>query len=252
MTIAAIFDAAKSASPAARRRAGLAGMMLASAVALQGCGETGSSSDLLLQVTKAGLASTADQVGLGPEAPPAQVLTRDQINALSGALIGVSSNGSPMAYMLAIAARPDGQVVYFNGAKQSLVMDGGALASGHGLADPRIGYRSDPDEDFLVAQRPVAEWPAQVTRVMRFFDAQSRPFARTFLCAPRAVGPTQITLAEVTFDVIEVEETCRSPYQEFVNRYWADEETGFVWKSVQWYGPVLGSIEISILTPYAP
>ncbi|MDF2235530.1 YjbF family lipoprotein [Albimonas sp. CAU 1670] len=226
--------------------------MLAGLALLAGCGAQGSTTELMRRLGETALSSLAGTVGLGETPEPPRQLTRAEINQINGALIGASSNGSPMAYFLAYAAKPDGKVTYFNPTRQSLTFDGAALLSGHGLGDQRTGYRSDPDEDFLVTQRPVREWPGQVTRVMRFLDGVGRPFARTFLCAPRAIGPTELVIAEVTFDVIEVEETCRSPYLTIVNRYWADEETGFVWKSVQWFGPERGSLEISVLTPFAP
>ena len=241
------------ASGSRGRAPSLGAALLAGAARLAGCGPQGSSTELVRELGGLALDSLAGAVGLESEpAEPPRQLTRAEINQIDGALIGASISDSPMAYFIAFAAKPDGKVTYYNPTKQSLTMQGGALLSGHGLGDERIGYRSDPAEDFLVAQRPVREWPGQVTRVMRFIDAEGRPFARTFLCAPRAIGPTRILVAEVTFDVIEVEETCRSPYRTIVNRYWADEETGFVWRSLQWYGPERGSLEISILTPFAP
>ncbi|SFI49423.1 YjbF family lipoprotein [Albimonas pacifica] len=234
-----------------RRRLRLAAALLAGAGVLAACGGEGSSTELLRRLGSTALGSIGDQLGTTDEAEPPRVLSRAEINAIEGALIGVQVEGAPMAYFLAFAAKPDGPVTYFNLARQSLAFDGAALLSGHALGDQRIGYRSDPSEDFLVAQRPVREWPGQVTRVMRFLDGVGRPFARTFVCAPRPIGPTQIPLAEVTFDVIEVEETCRSPYRTIVHRYWAEEETGFVWRSVQWFGPERGYLEISVLTPFS-
>jgi len=241
----------RGGSKRAARRSSLAALA-AGAMLLAGCGPQGSSTELLSRLGETAADALGDSLGLGgePAAPPAP-LTRAQINAIEGALLGVRVDDSPMAYFIAVAAKPDGTVTYYNPTKQSLTFKGGALLSGHALGDQRIGYRSDPQEDFLAAQRPVREWPGQVTRVMRFLDGVGEPFARTFLCAPRAIGPTQIEIAEVTFEVIEVEETCRSPYRTIANRYWADEETGFVWKSVQWFGPERGSLEISILTPFA-
>ena len=238
---------------ARRRRLSLAAALLAGAGVLAACGGQGSSTELLRRMGETAYASLSDSIGLGEEsAEPPRVLTRAEINAIEGALIGVRVEGAPMAYFIAFAAKPDGTVTYFNPTRQSLAFDGAALLSGHALGDQRTGYRSDPSEDFLVARRPVREWPAQVTRVMRFLDGLGRPFARTFLCAPRPIGPTQISIAEVTFDVIEVEETCRSPYRTVIHRYWAEEDTGFVWRSVQWYGPERGYLEISVLTPFAP
>ena len=243
--------AAAPARPGRRLRLAARGALLAGLTLLAACGREGSDQETLRRLSLTLVDQLRLVTGTQEEGEPPRQLSRAEINDIDSALIGIAPPGEPLAYFVAFAAKPDGKVTYLNPSMQSVTLQGSAVHGVHSLGDQRIGYRADLAEDFLSAPRPVREWPAQVTRVIRFLDGVGRPFSRTFVCAPRPIGPTQLTLADVDFELIEVEETCRSPYRSFTNRYWADEETGFVWKSLQWIGPNRGSLEVTILTPFA-
>jgi hypothetical protein len=47
-----------------------------------------------------------------------------------------------------------------------------------------------------------------------------------------------------------VSETCTGPAGSFENLHFADLETGFVWRSLQWVGPQMDLVDLQILEPY--
>ncbi len=155
-----------------------------------------------------------------------------------------------LAYFAAYAVN-NGRVVYYNPGRQSLTFQGAALAATHGLGTDLAGYRSDPAEDPLVRNRPPAAWPEVVTRVYRFHDAFGDVYSRTFLCRPSVAGAEKLEIGELSFDLVRIEEPCRSTSDDFVNRYWVDAERGYVWRSEQWGGPELGSLTVEVLRPFA-
>lgn len=192
----------------------------------------------------------AELLGLGPEPAPRQLLTRERINAFPAALIGVQRVGNDRTYFAAYSVN-NGRVVYYNPGGQSLTLHGAALASTHGLGIDLAGYRSDTAEDPLVRRRPPQAWPEVLTRVYRFHDPFGNVYSRAFLCRPEVAGAERIEIAELTFDLVRIEEPCRSTSDAFVNRYWVDGATGFVWRSEQWGGPELGLLAIEVLRPFA-
>lgn len=231
-------------------RAAMAAALLLAA-ALAGCGQ-GGRQEAMRSVGQLGLQELRRSLGMeaeGPRAEPA-TMTRAEIEAFPAALIAASIDGAPPAYFHA-AADNGGYVAYQGTGAQTLTFRGAALTATHGLTEDRAGYRSDPARDPLIAPRPPQDWPDRVVRALRFRDSAGKPFSRVFRCAPRVVGPATVTIAGLDFPLIEIEEPCRSPRHAFVNRYWAEAETGRVWKSEQWIGPLRGALTIEVLKPYA-
>lgn len=183
------------------------------------------------------------------EAGPPPTMTRAQIIGVRAAMVTASIDGSPDAFFVALAQNGP-RVTYVTPTRQSLTFDGMALASTHGLGVDLAGYKSDRDADPLITQRPLREWPAQVTRIYRYHDALGGLFSRTFECALRWVGPEQVEIFEIAYDLIQVEETCRSPQRSMTNRYWVDEASGYVWKSRQFVSPERGGLDIKVLVGF--
>ncbi|SDX15397.1 Group 4 capsule polysaccharide lipoprotein gfcB, YjbF [Albimonas donghaensis] len=244
---------ARAGGPSRIIRAALAGVGLA---VLAGCsGGTGSSGGdsgaaVLASVGDVIADQTSGLFGSDDEAPP-PTLTRAQINAINAALVTGSIDESPDAFFVALAINGP-RVTYMTPTRQSLTFDGMALAATHGLGVDLAGYKSDREADPLVTRRPLRDWPARVTRIYRYHDALGGLFTRTFECALRWIGTEPVEIYELTYDLVHVEELCASPYRKMINRYWVDEETGFVWKSRQYVSPERGSVDLKVLTPFAP
>ena len=49
--------------------------------------------------------------------------------------------------------------------------------------------------------------------------------------------PQRIEIVELFFDLVRIEEICGNGTRTFTNVYWAEANSGFIWKSSQWIGP---------------
>ena len=213
----------------ALRRAAPATLLLA----LAACG----SSDTPSIYREAGVLLAGELGGLlGREGDAPQPVTRAQLDEIPFATILVGRPGSPLSAPMFAAAVNDDYVTYVNAAGQSVTLRGGQVTATHGLIADLAAYRSDPGADPEVTRRPPEAWPQEVVRVYRDRDAGGRVFSRTMICRPRVLGPRRIEIAELGFDVVEIEEPCASPTRSLVNRYWVEPATGFMRRSEQWAG----------------
>lgn len=187
----------------------------------------------------------------GGETPPAapHEITRAELNQIPYATISLSSQGSPPAYVVAVAQN-GGHVVYEDSARRSIVIDGGLVTATHGLGFDMKGVAHQADDPIAVPM-PLPEWPARVNRSYRF-SLRSRPdYQIAVACAYQRGVRENIEIAEITFEVVRMVETCADPRRTFVNTYWADPDTGFIWKSEQWLGPRQPPMRIEVIRPYA-
>lgn len=184
-----------------------------------------------------------------PEGPP-PTMTREQIRGVGAAMITASIDGSPDAFFVALA-RNGPRVTYVTPTRQSITLDGMAMASTHGMGVDLAGYRSDREADPLITQRPLRDWPARITRIYRYHDALGGMFTRSFDCDLRWLGTEPVEIYELDFELVQVEEVCRSPYRSMTNRYWVEEATGFVWKSRQFLSPERGSLDLKVLVAFS-
>ena len=56
---------------------------------------------------------------------------------------------------------------------------------------------------------------------------------------------------ERSYSLTRIEEHCRTPRRTFTNTYWAEPDTGFIWKSEQWVGPKVTPFTVQIVNRLA-
>ena len=89
-------------------------------------------------------------------------------------------------------------------------------------------------------------------RLLRSVDLQPKDRAGVLIDSTFRVARTEhIEIAEIRFQTVRVTETnvARGLDWQFVNTYWADPQSGFVWKSVQYFVPELPPAQIEVLKP---
>lgn len=183
------------------------------------------------------------------EGEPRREPTRAQLNELPYAIIAARREGATNpAYLSAITAN-DGYVTYQSPAGRSFTLKGGAIVAHRGLGYDLVGFNSSPD-DPLTTPTPLAEWPKSTTRVYQMRGGDNKIYTRSVVCVPTPGERVDLEIKEVVFDVVEVEDRCRSGTLDFTNRYWVAADTGFVWKSTQWTGPKMFPLILEIIRPY--
>ncbi len=213
-------------------------LALLAAAGLSACGDTDA----------ARFASVVRQSLTGPD-ETAREPTRAELNQVQLATIAVRPEGATRRSYLTATTVNDDYVTYYAPAGRSLTFKGGAIAGHRGLSHDLMGFNSSPN-DPLVTPAPLADWPDRVDRVYQFRGGDGKIFTRAVVCAPIRGEAVKLEIKEIVFDVVEVEDRCRSGALAFSNRYWVAVDTGLIWKSVQWTGPSVRALTVEIIRPF--
>lgn len=180
-------------------------------------------------------------------APPSPAPSRAEIEATGAAVIAVSAGTAPPGYVAALAEN-GGYVTYQDEAGRALVLKGGAIARTYGYPQDLLGLRAAID-DPISSPRPVRSWPGQVDREYQFRVRDGAGYSIVLTCLFER-GPRQfVEILGRRHEVVEVTERCANARREVANRYWADPETGHIWRSRQWIGPYEDPLTVEIVTP---
>ena len=187
----------------------------------------------------------------GEEVPAAEPreMTRAELNEIPYATIALTIGDNPRAFVVPIADN-SGYLVYQDPARRGIVMRGGLVTATHGFGHDldAVQHRRD---DPVAVPTPLPEWPSQVARSYEFTVRGLNPYEIGVLCRYERGAREHVDIVELRFEVVRMVETCANARRTFVNTYWANPETGFIWKSEQWVGPNLSPITVEIIRPYA-
>ena len=184
------------------------------------------------------------------ETQPPPVFTRAQLNAVPFATIAVKDPEGNRAFVVPLADN-GGYLVYQDALRRGIIMFGGLVTATQGLPF-NLGAVRHAQDDPIAKQRPVAEWPGFVFRNYQFIGrGGARDFQITTSCTYQVIAREQIEIIELFFDTVRIAETCTNSARSFTNTYWADPETGFIWRSEQWIGPRQDQLNIEIIRPYS-
>lgn len=183
-----------------------------------------------------------------PEVVETPEITRATLDQIPFALRSIQIDGSPRSFVVATADN-GGNVEYQDRARRSLVFRGGLISASHGLGYNLSGVTSDP-ADPVAIQTPVADWPQGVYRNYEFSLRGRADYEIAVYCTFQPIARERIEIVELFFDVTRVQENCANGRRSFQNMHWADEQTGFIWKSTQWIGPRLDLYTTEVLRPF--
>lgn len=182
-------------------------------------------------------------------APEPPIFTRAQLNEVPFATIALRDAKGNRSYVVPVADN-GGYLNYQDAARRSLIMRGGLITATQGLSYNMSAVRHAV-EDPIVTPTPVAEWPETVFRSYQFkLMGGARDFAITTSCIYTLGQRERIEIVELFFNTVRVDETCSNTQRTFTNSYWADPDTGFIWRSVQWIGPRQEPMNVEIIRPY--
>ena len=125
-----------------------------------------------------------------------------------------------------------------------LATDGARVVATAGTANNLAATRFDSPDPLDDVTR-LAERPATARRVVDLVPASRDPSRMRF-----GVALECRMRAERVTEGLFVEERCGGGAR-FVNRYWADAETGAVWRSEQWVGVEDRPVMIEVVSPPA-
>lgn len=181
------------------------------------------------------------------EAPPE--LTRAALDEIPFATIALRSGDAPRAFIVPVADN-GGYLNYQDVARRGIVMLGGLVTGTHGFGYDLDSVRHAVN-DPIVVPTPLAQWPVELARNYSFTLRGQLDYEIAVQCSVERGAREIVEIVERAFEVVRVVETCVNPQRRFVNTYWVDPGSGFIWKSEQWVGPRIPPMTVEIIRPYA-
>jgi hypothetical protein len=219
------------------------GLALAIAGGLVGC-----SNDDDNTFEQIGALAKASFGGAGkPEPRPER--TRAELNEIPFATIALTFGDGPRTFMVPLSDN-GGYLNYLDASNRGLVMFGGAVSGTKALGQDVVAVRYQAN-DPVANPTPVADWPGQVYRDYQFTQRDGADYSITLACVFERLAAETIEIVEITFDVVRISEVCTNARRQVTNTYWAEADSGFIWKSRQWLGPHIDQATIEIIRPYS-
>jgi hypothetical protein len=184
-------------------------------------------------------------VSTGLEAPPA--ITLEQAQKVPYSSLGYRLGGSA-EQMLVLASQQGDHLMWTSAERRTLVTKGGRIVKTGGfpwnLSDT---YFHTPDIVATGLQHTLPAGP--ITRIADFQDIAK--FGSRLVSRYVRKGPSTITILGASLPTITVQEHCHCKDfdWDFVNTFWVDRESGFVWRSKQHVHPNLAPFSVEIFRP---
>ncbi|MEM9737199.1 MAG: YjbF family lipoprotein, partial [Pseudomonadota bacterium] len=190
-----------------------------------------------------------EQLRPSEPAPEPVTVTRAQLNQIPFATISLAIQESPPAFVVPLADN-GGYLTYMDQTRRGIVMQGGAVVGTLGFGIDLNGVRSAAN-DPVAQPTPLSRWPGQVYRSYQYLQRDGPEYTISLTCVFERVARERIEIVEISYDVVRVAETCTNRARQVVNQYWVEEETGFIWRSIQWASPQIPPLTVEIIRPYA-
>ena len=182
-------------------------------------------------------------VSAGIEDPPGITLSQASAVPFSsiGYRIGKSSEG-----MLILANKADDQLLWTSADRIALITVAGRIVKTGGLRwnlSDTVSRESDPLKEIL----NLSTDSVQSHRLVDFRDIGK--FSVTIAAELKRIGPQPITVLGSKISTVAFVERCEARELDwsFENRFWADSDSGFIWKTYQNVHPNLDPITTEIL-----
>jgi hypothetical protein len=183
----------------------------------------------------------------GPDAP---VVNREAIKQADLAVIIVKAPAVGITTVTVAIQKRDDLIIYSSNDNRGVVMHGGLVYATLGFGTNLQAVITQQDDPLVANLRPAA-WPETAAR--RYQIAQRGvDFAEITANCSVQVGPAQvIDVSGLDRNVAQIKETCQTNSDlEFENVHFVDTLTGQVWRSVQWTGPMQGTLQIDIVEQF--
>jgi hypothetical protein len=186
--------------------------------------------------------------GLDPFASPPPI-TREQAAAISYASIAVSVAGAQQT-MLVLATSAGQTRLWTSSSRIALETASGRIVRTGGLAHNLTNTVFD-GQDPLAIGLSNAQATSDFRRLLDYPDKSL--FGVAVASRFSAPDPQDIEILGATIKTLHVREACTCPALDwdFTNEFWADTDTGLIWRSLQIIHPDLDAIRIDTLRPPA-
>lgn len=165
------------------------------------------------------------------------------------ALIVYSASSQIEAVGVAIQKRGTA-ITYAAAENRSIVMNGSLIQSTRGFGTNLQAVQTSAD-DPLMQQLGVQDWPERIERTY-LFSGRGVDFEAIVVNCTVAIGePQTVPVAgEDRTDPVVRENCVTDTGEQFRNTHLLDPQTGKIWGSAQWTGPIQGEISLQVIEPF--
>lgn len=175
------------------------------------------------------------------------IIKRETINNIPYATISASWKGGDPVVMVLGYIDPGNQLQWVDANNLNLITRYGRIVK-------TVGFESDIKETFFDGLDPLEVDPHLLQGIKKYVRTVvfggEEPWQASLNCEMKRIGPERITIVELEFDTIRLEEKCKGvKWWTVKNTFWVDNENGLVWKSYQVLFENKPKLEINTLKP---
>lgn len=190
--------------------------------------------------------STLQGMRLALGGKPELVITPEQVASVRYAQIRVDGpDGSALMVLGNLGA--DGLQYWYSPGREVVYLRDGLLAGSHGLGQDADAIRLEGSNPFA----RLAQLQQPVFTLRRYDWMPGYRYGVQVEGRLQRIGTVQVDILGTVRELVHFREDLQGPGVEASNEYWADPETGFIWKSRQLLAPGV-ILEIQQLKPYLP
>ena len=213
--------------------------------ALSGCGR-GGMNPIVEAAWDEAQGFWTDEAKATPGGAPPRALTRADIESAGVAAIWARLGSDPTPTLLYATAQNGPYVTYFSAFRQSITLRGAQVTATRGLGWDLLSAWSGPQDPLARPTHP-DRWPAGVERSYEFPADGPRGRIETYQCSFERGAVREMVILQHRHRGIEFSETCRGEAGTFENLHFADADSGFVWRSLQWTGPKMELLDLQVI-----
>jgi|SRR5665213_71965 len=171
----------------------------------------------------------------------------DQASAIPYASLGIRISGGP-EQMLVLAAQNGSDLTWTAASHILVTTRQGRIVSSFGLGHDISALTSLDAGDLSSPGLNIST--ARSENLVADF-ATLKLYSVPIVCTIAPVGPETISILGSEIRTLRVDEACSAPqlHWSYVNSYWVDADTKFVWRSSQTLSPDADPIELEMLRP---
>ena len=218
-------------------------MYLVLCTALSACGSKDEAPEMTDQIFSAVKSKFNQKKNKVAGQKAAAGLSRAQVDASELPLLRLRIEDTGTLATAAAFAKNGNTDTYFMGTGQAVYLQNGILTGTRGLGHDLMSLEHSASN----LRSAVGAGPKN--RIYRHLNAEGQLIWTGVTCEFSAGEPTTLTQIGRNYSVLPITEYCEGESHQFSNKYMIDHRSGQIWQSIQWIGPVAGSIRIEVLKP---
>lgn len=208
---------------------------------------------VILGLTGCAQVNAVTQAILDPDATPEMnipTVNRAAIEQADLAAVLVLSPSTGIVDVAAAIQARDDLILYSSNENRGVSMNGGLISASLGFGTNLQAVTAGPDDPLATNAIPSA-WPNRTSRT--YFLSQRGPDYQEIStsCSVVVGSASVIEVVGVSRQTIEIAENCATTEgNTFQNMHYVDPQSGKVWRTLQWTGPVQGSLQLDVIEQF--